>query len=473
MPKLTLLIGLYFGIVVCCLGQTASLSLVGGVAVPRGTVTLPLTLASAGGQPAALQWRLNYSSLDVSSIEVGVGPVASAAGKAVQCNAKPGFTICILAGINKAVMANGIAATVTVHLAAAPTSTSIAISVTDALGASLAATAIPTLGSAATVNVSTPPPPPLVSVDPGKPEVSAIAPMSGSGPSGRFTATFSHGGGAGQLYLGYVLFLPTSNNVWYTAKGSCLIEYNRISNGMRLIDDAGTGWLGPISGVVLGPNAANLSNDQCTVELSGATISLGAKTMVVSVPVTFKNALSPVVGTFLQALDVTGVWTGMTQFGNWVLPGGRPRPGPSIAGVANSTNSGSYAVYTTTASHTSGSGSLSMIHLLVGTHISDPAPCQVVYFPGSKTLNLINDTGSQLVSPTGAPVGISGSLANSRCSVNTRLASQSVSANTVTVTIPLNLQTSTFAGTKNVYVNAFDAAGELTHWVQAATLNVQ
>jgi hypothetical protein len=36
----------------------------------------------------------------------------------------------------------------------------------------------------------------------------------------------------------------------------------------------------------------------------------------------------------------------------------------------------------------------------------------------------------------------------------------------------LNLQTSTFAGTKNVYVNAFDALGQLTHWVQKATLTV-
>ena len=41
-----------------------------------------------------------------------------------------------------------------------------------------------------------------------------------------------------------------------------------------------------------------------------------------------------------------------------------------------------------------------------------------------------------------------------------------------TVTIPLNLQTGTFSGTKRVYVNAFDAFGQLTHWVQTATLTV-
>ena len=100
-------------------------------------------------------------------------------------------------------------------------------------------------------------------------------------------------------------------------------------------------------------------------------------------------------------------------------------------------------------------------------------PCQVVYFPGNNTLNLINDTGSALVSPTGVAPGTAGTIANSRCTINTGLASRSVSGNAVTVTIPLNLQTSTFAGTKKVYVNAFDAFGQLTHWIQAATLTVQ
>src|SRR5215204_5388808 len=59
-------------------------------------------------------------------------------------------------------------------------------------------------------------------------------------------------GGATQHYLGYILFLPTPNVVNYRATGSCLVEYNRISHGMRLIDNAGTGWLGGISGITLG-----------------------------------------------------------------------------------------------------------------------------------------------------------------------------------------------------------------------------
>ncbi|HYI92301.1 MAG TPA: hypothetical protein VEX68_02035, partial [Bryobacteraceae bacterium] len=357
----------------------------------------------------------------------------------------------------------------------APTSESRPISVTTVPTTSGGQVAIPQAPTSESrpISVTTVSTTSTVASPAAEPEVLAITPLSGSGPAGKFTATFTHGGGAGQLYLGYMLFLPTSNKVSYTATGSCLVEYNRISNGMRLIDNAGTGWLGPVSGVVLGPAAGTLSNDQCTVSIAGSTVSVSGETLVVTVPVTFKNALTPVVGTFLQALDVTGKWTGMTQFGNWVLPTGKPRPGPSIVSVTNSTTTGSSAVYTATTRHTSGAGSISMIHLLVGKNIADRMPCQVVYFPGSRTLNLIDDTGSQLVSATGAPVGGEGSLANSRCSVNTRLASQTASGTTVTITIAITFQTGTFAGAKNVYVNAFGAEGELTHWVQAATLNVQ
>jgi hypothetical protein len=302
--------------------------------------------------------------------------------------------------------------------------------------------------------------------------VETLAPLVGSGGGGTFTATFSHGRGASQLYLGYMLFLPTPNVVNYVAKGSCLVEYNRISHGMRLIDDAGTGWLGPISGVVISPSAGTLTNKQCTVNVAGSSASISGNTMTVKVPVTFKGAVTPVMGTFLQALDVTGAWTGMTQFGNWVPSTSTPKSGPSIASVASSTTAGSYAVYSITASHTSGASSLSMIHLLLSTGIMAANPCQAVYFPGNNTLNLINDTGAALVSPAGVTPGTPGSIANSRCAINTGLASRSLAGNSVTVTIPLNLQAGTFSGTKRVYVNAFDAFGQLTHWVQTATLTV-
>jgi hypothetical protein len=304
--------------------------------------------------------------------------------------------------------------------------------------------------------------------------VESMSPLVGSGAAGTFTATFSHGGGSSELYLGYMLFLPTSNVVQYTAKGSCLIEYNRISNGMRLINDPGTGWLGPISGVPLSPVAGTLTNSQCSIDLSRATAAVSAGKMTIAVPVTFRSGVSPVMATFLQGVDVKDNWTGMTQFGNWVYSGGSSRPGPSIHGVAASTTEGTYAVYSVTAAHTNGAASLGMIHVLVSDRIVGGTPCHAVYFPLGNTLDLINDSGTALVSGAfGVAPGTPGTLANSRCGINTGLASRSVSDKNVTVTIPLNFKPATFGGMRNVYVNAFDIAGQLSHWVQASTINVR
>ena len=50
---------------------------------------------------------------------------------------------------------------------------------------------------------------------------------------------------------------------------------------------------------------------------------------------------------------------------------------------------------------------------------------------------------------------------------------RSTSGNNVTITIPVSFTPGTFGGPKNVYVNAFDNDGLLTHWQQIGTWTVQ
>ncbi len=308
-------------------------------------------------------------------------------------------------------------------------------------------------------------------VGPGAPSVVSFSPLSGSGTTGTFTAMFQQS--SGNHYLGYMLFLPTPNIVWYTATGSCLIEYNRYSNGVRLINNAGTGWLGGQSGIPIGPGAGVLTNNQCSVNVANVVASVSGHSMTVTAPVTFFGALGPVVGTFMQGLDSNGVWTGMTQFGSWNLPGAaQTRIGPTIAGVSSTATSGTQATYTVTASHTGGANQLSMIHLLTSAAIVGSPACQFVYFPAANTLNLINDAGTELVSPTGIVPGQPGSLTNGRCSANAAASSRTLGVNTVTLMLPITYKPA-FAGQKRVYVNAFDNSGSLTHWVQGSSMLVQ
>ena len=67
-----------------------------------------------------------------------------------------------------------------------------------------------------------------------------------------------------------------------------------------------------------------------------------------------QERFEPVIGTFLQAADVKDNWTGMTQFGNWSLPNGTLRQGPSITSISSSSSAGSTVVYAIGAGHTGG-----------------------------------------------------------------------------------------------------------------------
>jgi hypothetical protein len=309
-------------------------------------------------------------------------------------------------------------------------------------------------------------------LDPGVPAVVSLNPRSGSGFTATFTATFSQS--SNNHYLGYLLILPTPNIVNYTATGSCLIEYNKYSNGVRLIDNAGTGWFGPPSGEVIKPGAATLTNNQCSVNVANVIANVSGSTMSVTVPVTFFQSLGPVLGTFLQAQDDKAVWTGMTQFGNWVLPSvSQNRLGPAIVGVNASGTTGKQATYSVTASHTSGASALGMVHLLVSASIVGSPACQVVYFPASDTLNIINAEGTALMLPPNVKPGFAGGVfSNGRCAINLTGSSSSRTTNTVTITLAMSFSDN-FLGQKNVYVNAFDEAGFLTHWVIGSTMLVQ
>jgi hypothetical protein len=305
------------------------------------------------------------------------------------------------------------------------------------------------------------------------PGVLGIEPLSGASTTAAFTATFSHGGGAGQHYLAYMLFLPTPNVVQYTATGSCLVEYNRISHGMRLVNDAGTNWLGPLEGIRLGAPGASLANDVCSIDITQAAASVKRNLLVVSVPVTFKNPIGRVVGTFLQAFDVKGKFTGMTQIGGWTPNGSDMRTGPRVNGASQQGTSGTALTMTAHVSNSTGLNHLTAVHFRVASRITAADPCHVVYFPATGTLALINDAGDALVSGVSVPLGVAGTLSNSRCTVDTGAATKQNGDGTLIVSVPVTFVPEKAAGERFIYINAFDDSGKLSHWVLGGVFRVE
>src|SRR5262249_25549538 len=151
----------------------------------------------------------------------------------------------------------------------------------------------------------------------------------------------------------------------------CLIEHNRISNGIRLINNAGDDWLGPLAGVPIGPLAGTLSNDQCTVDVAHSIATTIEEKVIVSVPVTFRGGITPVVATFLQSFDVRGQFTGMTQFGNWSPSSGKSKPGLRFVNLSASKIEGNSSTYAATITHSLGAGAVTMITVIIGSEIAD------------------------------------------------------------------------------------------------------
>ena len=172
-------------------------------------------------------------------------------------------------------------------------------------------------------------------------------------------------------------------------------------------------------------------------------------------------------GTFLQSFDVFGFYTGMTQFGNWVAKLGNTAYPFLVSGTAYS--GGSFSAINAMA--TFASPNLASAHILIGSSISDPAPCHIVYLPGPSPtpLYLINDSGTGLVGP------VNNSVSNSRCTLDLAASSVTTSQSPAfLVSIGASLTFNRiFAGPKNIYSAAFDNDGKTTHWVLNGTFTAQ
>jgi len=152
-PSILLLL-LISGFLFSASGQVA-VTLATGVGSPGSTVNLNISVNTTGTQPASLQWAINYSTSQISSIAVTNGPVATNAGKTVSCNQlTPGSINCIVFGLNQSSMANGMVAVAAVTIAPGTTSTSSVIAMANAVastGTGLPLTATAT-GSIVTIN---------------------------------------------------------------------------------------------------------------------------------------------------------------------------------------------------------------------------------------------------------------------------------------------------------------------------------
>lgn len=279
------------------------------------------------------------------------------------------------------------------------------------------------------------------------PSVGTVIPSSASGVSQVFTATYADTGGGANLNRRLMLINATLNGA-----GACYLQAD--PSGIYLVNDAGSGLLGPLTG------SGTLANSQCTLNGSGTSLVNSGNISTLTASVLFKPLFAGTKAIYLFADDsVTG--TGFSNLGTFTVNGGVP----GTASVSPTAGSGANQTFTAVYTEPAGATFLNRRLLLINSSLSGAGACFVQADPTG--IYLVNDAGASLL----GPVTTGSTIANSQCTLNGTGTSLTNTGVTSTLAVSVTFKTA-FAGAKNVYMYADDAFGNNTGFQSPGTFSV-
>ena len=149
---------------------------------------------------------------------------------------------------------------------------------------------------------------------PQAPQVGTVTPSSGGSSVGEevyFTTTWSDPGGWTDLDWPFFLVAPNANS----AADIVFLYFDPVTWHLWLVNDAGTGWIGPGSMA----DGDILSNNNVTVYCGDSTASAGGNTLSVTWALSFKMAYTGHKNLYLYAKDREGLSTGSVSKGYWFI----------------------------------------------------------------------------------------------------------------------------------------------------------
>ena len=139
---------------------------------------------------------------------------------------------------------------------------------------------------------------------------------------------------------------------------------------------------------------------------------------------------------------------------------------PTLVSVTPSSGSGASQTFQYVFSDANGATAIKSVRTLIGVGTANAGSCQFMYDLGSNTLSVMKDNGSGWGSSQ--QVGVSGSISNSQCSVDTGISSASLSGSNLTLNLATTF-TASFAGSKTIYMLALDVTGLSTGFKSKGT----
>jgi glucose/arabinose dehydrogenase len=282
----------------------------------------------------------------------------------------------------------------------------------------------------------------------------SILPASGTGASQTFALRFSDSTGAVNLMTMYALFSGSGGGV-------CLVYYDRSSNTLGLLNDAGNQYVTGIAG-----GAGTLANSRCSITLASSSAVVSGNTLTLNLATAFGAPFAGAMNIYLYAANMAGLNSGWQLRGTWTAVGGAPPPtGVTADSISPSSGSGASQTFAAQLSDSTGALNLATIFVLFS---GGGGSCLVHYDRPSNMIAVLNDAGTAYNSGV---AGGSGTVMNSRCSITLMNTTAMVNANTITLNLAMSF-TGAFSGAANVYVYGANTAGLNSGWQQRGTWSV-
>jgi hypothetical protein len=136
--------------------QTPSLSLSGGSGAPGANVSVVVSFVSNGAPATGLQWTMNYSTGDFSSVTTAASATATASGEVLSCSKGVGQVTCLMInlGSSAAHVPSGQIAVATFQISATTRSRSSAVELSGLSASSGVATSLGLTGIGSTITIT-------------------------------------------------------------------------------------------------------------------------------------------------------------------------------------------------------------------------------------------------------------------------------------------------------------------------------
>jgi hypothetical protein len=139
----------------------------------------------------------------------------------------------------------------------------------------------------------------------------SATPNAGSGSTQTFALGYSDTSGGVNLAQTWVWFNATFAS---SAANSCMAYYDKVTNQIYLINDAGTAWLPGTLGT-----GGTLQNASCAFALANSSISISGNTLTLTLATTFKPAFTGAKNIYMYGANATQN-SGWQTRGTWTVP---------------------------------------------------------------------------------------------------------------------------------------------------------